>query len=154
MKIDSPRSFVKAEKLCKLCNLGIESRSLFQVEELVTIENSDVPRRSILKKVIPSLKILSKYQIKNLSRSIFTTKFCETCILNYSSPSYFKNCQNKLCQKDNMIKEVLSTDLSFFSNLQSNQFKICQVPSTRFCQFCRNVELSESELGILNQLLD
>ena len=53
-----------------------------------------------------------------------------------------------------MIQAILATDLTFFSNLKSNQFKIIQVPSARFCQFCRNVELSEAELRIFNQLLD
>ena len=152
MSIASPRSFVKEEKFCKLCNLGIESRSLYQVEELITIEKANFPRKSILEKVIPSLKILSKYQIKNLTR--ITTKFCEACINNYSSPNYFKNCQNKLCQKDKMIQAILATDLTLFSNLKSNQFKISQVQSSRFCQFCRNVGLSEAELRIFNQLLD
>ena len=53
-----------------------------------------------------------------------------------------------------MIQDILATDLTFYSNLKSNQFKICQVPTSRFCQFFRNAELSESELRILNQLLD
>ena len=107
-----------------------------------------------MKKVIPSLKLLSKTQIRNLTWEKMTTKFCETCIVNYSSPNFFQNCQNKLCRKEPMIKGILSTDLKLFNTLHSNQFKICHTQTSRFCQFCRNAELAESEMRILNQLLD
>ena len=107
-----------------------------------------------MKKVIPSLKLLSKHQIRNLTWAKFTSKFCENCIVNYSSPNFFQNCQNKLCRKEPMIKGILSTDLNLFDTLPSNRFKICQVQTSRFCQFCHNAELSESEMRNLNQLLD
>ena len=57
MSIASPRSFVKDDKFCKLCNLRIESRSLFQVEEIITIGKSDFHRKSILEKVILKSRI-------------------------------------------------------------------------------------------------
>ena len=47
MSIAPPRSLVKDEALCNLCNLRNSSRSLFQIEELVTIEKSTLPRRDI-----------------------------------------------------------------------------------------------------------
>ena len=127
---------------------------LATVSSTLTIKKINFVRKNILK-TLPAKKILSSKQVQKIELTTkFAPKFCGQCIKKYSSPELFQECQNKLCERVQFVQANLEPDLEFFQKLQAKQFKICKTETATFCQFCREADLSEAEIRLLNQLVD
>ena len=128
---------------------------LAKVSSTLTIKNCTFERKNILLKTLPAQKLLSSKQVHKLELTTkFAPKLCDQCIKKFSSPELFQDCQNKHCERAQIVQANLEPDLDFFQKLPAKQFKICKVETARFCQFCRQADLSEAEIRLLNQLLD
>ena len=69
-------------------------------------------------------------------------------------PRTFPRVSNKLCERAQIVQAKFEPDLKIFQKLPAKQFKICKIETARFCQFCRQADLSEAETRLLNQLVD
>ena len=123
----------------------------------IIVQKKSIPQKDILLKTIPAQNILTLNQIKQLKTKSthFAPKFCKACFQKYSSPELFQECQNKNSVRVPIIGEpILEPNLQLFEKIPEKQFRLCKVETARFCQNCRQANLSKAELRLFNQLLD
>ena len=142
---------------CHLCKeFSTDLSYVNNLQGNIIVQKKSIPQKDILLKTIPAQNILTLNQIKQLKTKSthFAPKFCKACFQKYSSPELFQECQNKNCVRVPIGEPILEPNLQLFEKIPEKQFRLCKVKTARFCQNCRQANLSKAELRLFNQLLD
>ena len=135
-----------------MCNKVSKVLNLEEIKGFIVVEEKSFKTNKVLEKILLNCQLLRKSQVNMLkTQTNFSPLFCESCVKQYTRPSFFKDCQNQDCQNENFFPIELKTSLDLFKNLPHVK---CRVETAMWCQECRQDQPTAAEIRGFNKILD
>ena len=121
-----------------------------QIKGFVVVHGKRFKTDEILEKVLTNYQLLNNTQLKMLrSQTNFEPQICENCVKLHTSPSFFKDCQNRDCTNEKFFPVELKPSLDLFRNLRNVK---CRVETAMWCQECRQDKPTAEEIRGFNKI--